>query len=346
MQRPGDIDAVSGARLRDWMEQNIADHDGPIAIERFAGGQSNPTFRIGTDRRDYVLRRKPAGELLPSAHAIEREYAVMTALGTRAFAVPRTFGLCEDAVVIGSTFFLMELVEGRILWDPKLPDESPEARRLIYNAQIDTLAALHSFDPVEIGLGDFGKAGNYFERQLARWTKQYRASEAPRNAHMEKLIDWFAGSIPPEVPARVVHGDYRIDNMVLHAERPEVVALLDWELSTLGDPIADLTYFLMSWRMPAEERAALGEVDYASSGIPTIEEALDRYLDATGRVLDHPIDWYIAFNLFRLAAILQGVAGRAARGQANNDRALAAQGRVAPLAQAAWDSARLAGAHD
>ena len=342
--RPGDIDVAAAERLDAWMSERIDDHQGRIAIERFAGGQSNPTFRIVTERRNYVLRRKPPGVLLPSAHAIEREYAVMAALGPHGFPVPRTYGLCEDETVIGSPFYLMELVEGRILWDPKLPDERPANRRAIYEAQIDTLAALHGFDPDAVGLGAFGKTGNYFARQMARWTKQYRASNAPRNEHIEKLIDWLSDTLPPDSPARIVHGDYRIDNMVLKPERPEVAALLDWELSTLGDPIADLTYFLMMWHMPPAERTALGDVDFAASGIPTMEEALARYLRAAKRSLDRPVEWYVAFNLFRLAAILQGAAGRAARGQANNERALQAQDRVSPLAAAAWESALRAGA--
>lgn len=342
--RAGDIDSEAAHRLERWMAQHIEDHEGPATIERFAGGQSNPTFRLRTARRDYVLRRKPPGMLLRSAHAIEREYTVMKALGPHGFPAPRTFGLCEEEAVIGSAFFLMELVEGRILWDPKLPDECPADRRAIYDAQIDTLVALHSFDPEAIGLAAFGKPGNYFARQLSRWTKQYRASQAPHDEHMEKLIAWLPETMPPDGPASIVHGDYRIDNMVLKHDRPEIAALLDWELCTLGDPIADLTYFLMMWRMPPHERIAMDTVDFATSGIPTMEEALDRYLSSSGRVLDRPVDWYIAFNLFRLAAILQGVAGRAARGQANNERALSAQKRVAPLARAAWENARRAGA--
>lgn len=342
--RPGDIDADGADRLEKWMADAIPDHAGPISVVRFAGGQSNPTFRIISPRRDYVLRRKPPGTLLHSAHAIDREQRVMAALGPQGFPVPHVFGLCTDATVIGSDFFLMEMVEGRIEWDPKLPDASPQDRRLIYNAQIDGLAALHAIDPAAAGLADFGRPGNYFERQLARWTRQYRTSEAAPDPHMDKLLAWLPLHVPAEVPARIVHGDYRIDNMVLHPVRPEILAVLDWELSTLGDPLADLTYFLMMWRVPPAERIAMDGVDFETSGIPAMEEALDRYLAATGRVLARPLEWYIAFNLFRLAAILQGVAGRAARGQANNDRALTAQGRVGPLARAAWDNARKAGA--
>ncbi|KCZ92134.1 phosphotransferase family protein [Hyphomonas johnsonii] len=344
LPRAGDIDAKAAQRLEQWLKREVPAHDGPVSIARFAGGQSNPTFRLSTAHGDYVLRRKPPGALLRSAHAIEREYEVMAALGPRGFPVPRTFGICLDESVIGSAFYVMELVEGRILWDPKLPGMAPSEQRAIYDAQIDALAALHRIDPETAGLSDFGKPGNYFARQVFRWTSQYQASEPADDEHMQRLMAWLPETMPPEVPARIVHGDYRIDNMILKPDRPEIAAVLDWELSTLGDPIADLTNFLMMWRMPAGERTALHAVDFDTSGIPTMEEALDRYLAASGSVLDRPVDWYIAFNLFRLAAILQGVAGRAARGQANNERALAAQSRVGPLARAAWESARRAGA--
>lgn len=342
--RAGDIDPAAAERLKQWMEREIPDHEGPVSIDRFPGGQSNPTFRLSTLRRNYVLRRKPPGPLLSSAHAIEREYEVMTALGPCGFPVPRTFGICMDESIIGSVFFLMELVEGRILWDPKLPDMAPSERRAIYDAQVDTLAALHRVDPASAGLAAFGRPGNYFARQVARWSKQYRASSPPPDESMERLIVWLSETIPPETPPCIVHGDYRIDNMVLKPDLPEVAAVLDWELSTLGDPIADLTYFLMLWRVPPGERISMHGVDFSALGIPTMEDALDRYLSSTGRTLDRPVGWYIAFNLFRLAAILQGVAGRAAKGQANNERALSAQGRVGPLARAAWDNARCAGA--
>lgn len=342
----GDFNHEAARRLELWMTQEISDHEGPITIERLPGGQSNPTFRLASARRNYVLRRKPPGALLRSAHAIEREFEVMTALGPTGFPVPRTFGLCLDPSVIGSAFYLMEMVEGLILWDPKLPGMSPAERRAIYNDQIDTLAALHRIDVSKVGLSDFGKAGNYFSRQLFRWSKQYRASEPPHDRNMEQLIAWLSETLPPETAQGIVHGDYRIDNMILKPDLPQIAAVLDWELSTLGDPVADLTYYLMMWRAPPGERIAMNTVDFRASGIPTMNEALDRYLAISGRVLDRPVEWYIAFNLFRLAAILQGVAARAARGQANNERALLAQDRVGPLASAAWESALLAGAKE
>jgi aminoglycoside phosphotransferase (APT) family kinase protein len=275
---------------------------------------------------------------------VDREYRVMSQLGSTGFPVPVTYGLCTDDAVIGSMFYVMEMVEGRILWDGRLPDATVEERRAIYHTQIDTLAALHAIDPVAVGLGDFGRPGNYFERQISRWTKQYRASSAPLDEAMESLIAWLPASAPPEAPTRIAHGDYRLDNMVLAPDAPRVRAVLDWELSTLGDPLADLTYLLMHWDTPPHERNSLAGLDLFALGIPTIGEMLDRYQTRTGLVLARPIEWYFAYNLFRLAAILQGVAGRAKAGQANNERALQAHARVGPLAATAWDFARRAGA--
>lgn len=340
----GDITGADLDRLDRWLKKTISGIEGPIAVNRFAGGQSNPTFKVSAGERNFVLRRKPPGELLSSAHAIEREYAVIKALGLTEFPVPGVYGLCEDPEVIGSPFYIMDFLDGRILWDPKLPGTSPDQRRAIYEAQVDTLAALHRIDPAQVGLADFGRPGNYFSRQVSRWTKQYRSSDAPAQPEMEFLIDWLPRDLPKDTAPRIVHGDYRIDNTVIARSGPEIIGVLDWELCTLGDPIADLTYYLMIWHMPAHERASLVEVDFETSGIPTWTQALDRYLAATGAALDRPVEWYIAFNLFRLAAILQGVAGRAARGQANNERALRAQERVAPLARAAWSNAQAAGA--
>lgn len=340
----GDITGADLERLDRWLQEAIPGIGGLTAIDRFAGGQSNPTFKLSACRLKFVLRRKPPGELLSSAHAIEREYAVMQALGGTGFPVPGVHGLCEDPNVIGSSFYVMEFLDGRILWDPKLPDSSPAQRRSIYESQVDTLAALHRIVPAKVGLADFGRRGNYFARQVTRWTKQYRSSNAPAQPEMEHLIDWLPRDLPEDTAPRIVHGDYRIDNTVIARSGPEIIGVLDWELCTLGDPVADLTYYLMIWHMPAHERASLAGVDFETSGIPTWTQALDRYLDATGATLERPVEWYIAFNLFRLAAILQGVAGRAARGQANNDRALRAQDRVAPLARAAWSNAQAAGA--
>lgn len=336
-----DLDAV---RLTEWMQEAVEGFSGPLEILRFAGGQSNPTYQLRTPGRHYVLRRKPPGKLLASAHAVDREYRAMQALGAVGFPVPRTYSLCQDEAVIGSAFYVMDMVDGRILWDGRLPGCRPAERRAIYEAEIDTLAALHRLKPETVGLGDFGRPGNYFGRQLARWSKQYVESGGPRYDSMDKLIEVLPRQLPADRPARIVHGDYRLDNLVLHATEPHVVAVLDWELSTLGDPIADLTYLLMHWVTPPHERNSLTGLDLDALGIPTLDAMLDRYLSATGDRLGAPLEWYLAYNLFRLAAILHGVAARGRAGNANNPRAGLAQGRVGPLADAAWRFAQEVGA--
>ncbi|MDO9489812.1 MAG: phosphotransferase family protein [Sphingomonadaceae bacterium] len=336
-----DLNAVNLAK---WMKESVEGFEGPLEVLRFAGGQSNPTYQLRTPGQRYVLRRKPPGPLLASAHAVDREFRVMHALGETGFPVPRAYALCEDEAVIGSVFYVMGMVEGRILWDGRLPDATPAERRAIYEAEIDTLAALHRIDPQAVGLGDYGRPGNYFARQVARWSKQYLQSDGPRHEAMDRLADWLPTQLPPDRPARIVHGDYRLDNMILHATEPRVVAVLDWELSTLGDPIADLTYLLMHWVTPAHERNSLAALDIAAMGIPTLDEMLERYGAATGDRLGAPLEWYLAYNLFRLAAILHGVAARGRAGNANNARAGLAQGRVGPLADTAWRFAERLGA--
>lgn len=341
---PRPSDDLDVSRLDRWMATAVEGYAGPLKVLRFAGGQSNPTYQLRTPGARYVLRRKPPGQLLASAHAIDREYRVMHALGVAGFPVPRTYALCDDTGVIGSPFYVMAMVEGRILWDGRLPDMPPAERRAIYEAEIDTLAQLHRIDPVAVRLGDFGRPGNYFARQVARWSKQYRESGGPRDAALDRLVAWLPEHLPAERAPRIVHGDYRLDNMVLDAGSPRVAAVLDWELSTLGDPLADLTYFLMPWATPAHERGSLAGLDLPALGIPTLEEASSRYLRATGDRLQAPLQWYLAYNLFRLAAILHGVAARGRAGNANNARAGLAQERVGPLAQTAWSFAREAGA--
>ena len=336
-----DLDA---AALEQWLGRHVGDFAGPVQVHRFPGGQSNPTYRLDTPARAYVLRRKPLGSLLQSAHAVDREFRVLQALETVGFPVPHVYALCDDPAVIGTMFYVMELVEGRILWDGTLPDATPAMRGAIWRAQIDTLAQLHRIDPATAGLENFGARGSYCSRQVARWTKQYRASQDREIAEMDRLIAWLPTCLPPERAARIVHGDFRLDNMVLAPDRPEVIAVLDWELSTLGDPVADLTYLLMQWVIPVGQKNSLAELDLPALGIPTLREAIDRYVEQTGGGTIDNIEWYFAYNLFRLAAILQGVAARSTAGTAANADARSVHRRVIPLARAAWEFAERAGA--
>jgi aminoglycoside phosphotransferase (APT) family kinase protein len=332
------------ARLDQWMRDNVENYRGPLTVSQFKGGQSNPTYRLDTPDRAYVLRRKPFGKLLPSAHAVDREYRVITALGRTGFPVARSYGLCTDDGVIGAAFYIMSMVEGRIFWDGTLPGIAPEERRAIYESEIRTLARLHHYDPEAIGLSDYGKPGNYFARQIDRWTKQYRASETQTIEPMNRLIEWLPRTVPTQDRLSIVHGDYRIDNMIFDADAPQVAAVLDWELSTLGDPLADFTYVLMNWSMPHEGRSSLGGIDVASLGIPTQEEVVAIYCNETGRHGIPDLDWYFAYNLFRLCGIVQGIAGRVRDGTAASARAMEQASRAVPLAEAAWRHAVRAGA--
>lgn len=331
------------AALDRWMQDHVAGYVGPLTIRQFKGGQSNPTYAVTTPGASYVLRRKPPGVLLPSAHAVDREFQVVSALHAQGFPVARPYALCTDEGVIGSIFYVMERVEGRIFWDLKLPGLSPAERRSIYEAQTDTLARLHAFDPVAVGLGDYGKAGNYFARQVGRWTKQYRASETEPVAAMDRLIAFLPDSLPPEGPSRIVHGDFRLDNMILAPDRAEVRAVLDWELSTLGDPMADFSYLLIAWAIPASLRNGLAGADLEALGIPSVEETVERYAAATG-MRPANLDWLYAYNLFRLAAICQGIAGRVRDGTAASAHARTMAAQVGPLSDAAWGFAKRAGA--
>jgi aminoglycoside phosphotransferase (APT) family kinase protein len=332
------------AHLDLWMRDNVEDYRGPLTVSQFKGGQSNPTYRLDTPDRAYVLRRKPFGKLLPSAHAVDREYRVITALHATGFPVARTYGLCTDDSVIGAAFYIMSMVEGRIFWDGTLPGIAPAERRAIYESEIRTLARLHQYDPEKIGLSDYGKSGNYFARQIDRWTKQYRASETQTIEPMNRLIEWLPKTVPTQDRVSIVHGDYRIDNMIFDTDAPDVAAVLDWELSTLGDPLADFTYVLMNWSMPHEGRSSLGGVDVASLGIPTQEDVVAIYCKETGRKGIPDLDWYFAYNLFRLCGIVQGIAGRVRDGTAASARAMEQASRAVPLAEAAWRHAVRAGA--
>ncbi|HRO32426.1 MAG TPA: phosphotransferase family protein [Brevundimonas sp.] len=335
---------LDAERLDAWMADHVAGYRGPLTVRQFKGGQSNPTYELTTPSGAYVLRRKPPGTLLASAHAVDREFRVISALHGRGYPVARPHGLCLDEAVIGSIFYVMDRVDGRVFWDLKLPGLTPGERRAIYEAQTDALADLHGFDPVELGLGDYGPPGNYFARQVGRWTKQYRASETGPIPEMDRLIVFLPDSLPPEAPARIVHGDFRLDNMILAPDRPRVLAVLDWELSTLGDPMADLSYLLIAWAIPASMRNGLAGADLKALGIPSVEETVDRYVARRGGDRPQNLDWLTAYNLFRLAAICQGIAGRVRDGTAASAHAKTMAAQVQPLSAAAWSFAKKAGA--
>ncbi len=335
------------AKLAAWLEANVAGYEGPLEVFQFKGGQSNPTYRLDTPGRRYVLRRKPFGKLLPSAHAVDREFRVISALYKAGFPAPRPFGLCTDDGVIGAWFYVMDMVAGRIFWDPSLPTLAKDERRAIVEAEIRTLAQLHNFEPDKIGLGDYGKPGNYFARQVERWSRQYRASETEKNEAMERLMEFLPRTVPKQERVSVVHGDYRLDNMIFDARDPKVIAVLDWELSTLGDPLADFSYFLMGWLMPPEAQGAgasgIAGLDLAAHGIPTIKEATDLYCKLTGRDGVPDLDWYSAYNMFRLTAILQGIAGRVRDGTAASEQAKESIKRIPALSDTALKFAIKAG---
>lgn len=336
------------ARLEAWMTANVRGYVGPMTLHQFKGGQSNPTYRVDTPSRRYVLRRKPFGRLLPSAHAVDREFRVTSALFGQGFPVAEPFGLCTDESVIGAMFFVCACVEGRHFWAAHLPALAPAERHAVFMAETETLAMLHNFEPDKIGLGDYGKPGTYIGRQVERWSKQYKASETDKIEAMDELMAWLPTSLPAQDRVSVVHGDYRLDNMLFDANQPTVKAVIDWELSTLGDPLADFTYFLMVYQMePAGIMAGSNGVqglDLAAAGIPTVDEVVALYCRLTNRALLQNLDWYYAYNFFRLAAILQGIAGRVRDGTASSAHAVASAAKARPLADLAWHFARKAGA--
>ncbi|MBU2675895.1 MAG: phosphotransferase family protein [Gammaproteobacteria bacterium] len=330
-------------RLLDYLSSHVESFHGPLAVSQFKGGQSNPTYLLDAASGRYVLRRKPPGKLLKSAHAVDREFRVISALYSTGFPVPRPLALCEDDEIIGTTFFVMEYVDGRIFWDLDLPGLEPDERSAIYDNVNATIARLHNCDYAAIGLADFGKPGNYFARQISRWSGQYRASETGTVKSMDALIDWLPENIPEDDSASIVHGDFRLDNMILHPTRPEVIAVLDWELSTIGHPLADFTYHLMTWQMP---EIGIGSVGLAGKplqelGIPDEEAYIEQYCRRTGRESGIPHrHFYSAFNFFRLAAILQGIAGRVRDGTAASAHAAQAVNAVQPLADLGWHFAK------
>jgi aminoglycoside phosphotransferase (APT) family kinase protein len=340
----GDKDRLDLDTLGAWMMANVPGYAGPLTYAKFAGGQSNPTYRLDSPERAYVLRRKPFGPILPSAHAVDREYRVIAGLHPTGFPVPRPYGLCEDAAVIGSAFYVMEMVEGRTIWDGAMPGAAPPERTAHYEAMVDTLAALHNTDYVAAGLGEYGKPGNYFERQVGRWTKQYRAAETEHMDSVERLIEWLPRTLPEQTRTSIVHGDYRIDNMIFAPAEPKVIAVLDWELSTLGDPLADFSYLLMSWVTEPEGRSGVLGMTGPETGIPTIEQVVDRYCAATGRDGVPDLNWYFAYNLFRLTGIVQGIKKRIIDGTASSAQAEKTVAKIHGLADAAWGFAVKAGA--
>ncbi|WP_313805472.1 phosphotransferase [Sphingobium sp.] len=306
-------------RMAAWMGDHVAGFAGPLTVEQFKGGQSNPTYKLLTPGRSYVLRRKPPGQVLKGAHAVEREARVLEALGKTGFPVAHVHGLCTDDSVIGSWFYVMEMVEGRIFWDATFPDVSRDERAAYFDAMNGTIAALHRIDPEAVGLGDYGRPGNYFERQIARWSKQYLEDEAAgRDPGMDRLIEWLPTAIPAGDETRIVHGDFRCDNMIFHPTEPRVLAVLDWELSTLGHPLADFAYHAMMFRMPPDIVAGLGGADLAALGIPGEDEYRAAYCRNAGRPPISEVDYAfcVAFNFFRLAAIFHGIKGRVIRGTA------------------------------
>ncbi len=329
---------IDAGRLEDFLKKHLENFRGPLVIEQFKGGQSNPTYRVTAGGKRYALRRKPPGKLLPSAHAVDREFKVIQALWKVGFPVARPYVLCEDPEVIGTAFYLMDCMEGRVLWDQSLPGMQKAERRAIWEELNRVIALLHSVDYKAVGLEDFGKAGSYIERQVGRWSKQYVASETQKIEAMDNMIAWLPKNIPATDETTIVHGDYRLDNTVFHATEPKLIAVLDWELSTLGDPLADFSYHCMSWHIPPGKFRGIEGLPLEELGIPTEREYVDLYFKRTGRKPVDPSVWdyYMAYNLFRIAAICQGIAKRVEEGTAASEHARDAGARARPLAELGW----------
>jgi aminoglycoside phosphotransferase (APT) family kinase protein len=329
------------------LEAKVAGFSAPFAIEQFKGGQSNPTFLLNAASGRYVLRKKPEGKLLPSAHAIEREYQVTSALWAQGFPVARPLYFCADRDIIGTEFFVMEHVAGRVFWEPWAPGLAGDDRARLFSSLNETIARLHMIDPDAAGLRGFGRPEGYVARQIKRWSEQYRASASESIAEMDRLIAWLPGACPVQSGSAIVHGDFRLDNCIIAAGEPRVAAVLDWELATLGDPLADFTYHLMMWSMPrSDSGAGVGSLEGHESdpGIPLIGAYIDEYCARTGRAGIAEVNVYLAYNFFRIAAILQGIIGRVRDGTAANQDALRMANEVRPLARTAWRFAEMAGA--
>lgn len=332
-------DPLSGeaapAALEGWLEDHVAGYRGPARLSRFAGGQSNPTFRLTAPSGGYVLRRKPIGETLPSAHAVDREFRVLKALHGTDVPVPRVHGLCRDDAVAGAMFYVMDLVPGRVFWDPRLPDLTRAERQGIFDSMNRTIAAIHSLNPMALDLGDSGRHENYLARQVSRWTRQYRASETEPNPDMEALIAWLPANMPPEGETRLVHGDYRLDNVLIHPQEPRIACVLDWELSTLGDPRADFAYHAMTWRFAPDLFRGLEGVDFDTLGIPAEAAYVAAYTRRSGFDPRPHWEFFLLLSMFRIAAILQGIAKRAQDGTAADARAVEVGARARPIARRA-----------
>ena len=324
---------IDSANLQPWIDEYVPNAGNIKAIEQFKGGQSNPTYKIITESKNLVLRRKPPGKLLPSAHAVDREYKVITALYETGVPVPKTYGLCEDDDVAGTAFFIMDFLDGDLFWDPMIPTMTNRDRTQIYKNKNKTLAKLHSVDYKKIGLEDYGKPGNYVARQVSRWSKQYRASETDNIEAMNNLIDWLPKNIPDDDETTIVHGDYRLDNMIL--KNNEVIGILDWELSTLGHPIADFSYHCLSWRT---QEAFWDQTKLKELGIPSEREYMEMYCENSGKDLSKNWEFYMAFNMFKIAGILQGILGRVRDGTAASKHAEERGNMVFPLSETAWST--------
>lgn len=332
------FDGSDTAALGEWLRQRIDGMRAPVQVRRFSGGQSNPTFLL-TDAAGnrYVLRKKPAGELLPSAHAVDREYRVMEALEHSDVPVAKMLCYCDDAEVIGTPFYVMEFVDGRIFWDPALPELDATQRVLVYGDMLRVVSALHRIDPEAVGLADYGRQTGFFERQISRWTRQYRASETEKISAMDQLIEWLPANMPAREECRIFHGDLRLDNMIFHPTEPRILAVLDWELSTLGHPLADFAYHALPWRLTSEQFRGMAEKDIAALGIPSEREYLQSYCQATSRELDLPeYKFCVAYSMFRLAAILQGILKRSLDGTAASATAAETGRKARGIAEAAW----------
>ncbi len=336
--------ALDEGALHAWLRANVAGYSGPLTVEQFKGGQSNPTYRLTTPGARYVMRRKPPGPLTKGAHDVLREARAILALAPTPVPVPAVLGICDDDAIVGSAFYIMTLVEGRIFWDASFSEVPIDQRAAYFDAMNTTIAALHRVDPDSIRLSDYGRSGNFFERQIGRWSRQYLEDEAAgRDADMDALVAWLPAHIPDGEESSIVHGDFRCDNMIFHPTKPRVVAVLDWELSTLGNPLSDFAYHTLMYRMPPDIVAGLGGADPVALGLPTEATYVEAYCRRTGRTAIPDWDFYVAFNFFRLAAIFHGIRGRVIRGTANSAHArerAAAYPRLVKLARDAMEACR------